>query len=122
MYFALKDFQFEGLSKRSHREDWYPIRLYQIDKVEHPKNYEYYVQLTSNNSEVYFTWCFNNLADAMEHFKWLENTKVEGRRILFGIESRYDCRIAWRKYAWNAEPLDSYINYWIEKEEYGYWR
>ena len=102
-------FAFEGISKKSYTKDGYSFRLYQIDKSEHPKSYEFYVQLTSNNSEEYFTWCFDNLADAMEHFKWLEtidvvktkqqreNAEAAAAAVLFGLISLDDAKKALSK-------------------------
>lgn len=138
-------FAFEGLSKKSYTKDGYAIRVYQIDKSEYPKSYEFYVQLTSNNSEEYFTWCFDNLADTMEHFKWLETVEVvktEQQRenadaaaaaVLFGLISLDDAKKAlskekiitvktdkrndWRTYTKGADQSGSYINYWISKSE-----
>ena len=138
-------FAFEGLSKKSYTKDGYAIRIYQIDKSEYPKSYEFYVQLTSNNSEEYFTWCFDNLADTMEHFKWLETievVKTEQQRenadsymaaALLGwmsfeeakkatskekmITIKTDRREDWRTYTKGAEQSGNYINYWISKSE-----
>lgn len=121
-------FAFEGLSKRAQTADGYNIRLYQIDKNEHPQYYEYYVQLTSNNSEEYFTWCFDNLAEAMEHFNWLKDSKVVYTYTLYGTPITADCRRSWRQYAWEADTSGTYINYWIAKNQrvsYGFqqdWR
>lgn len=136
---------FEGISKKSYTKDGYAIRVYQIDRSEHPKSYEFYVQLTSNNSEEYFTWCFDNLADTMEHFKWLETVevvKIEQQRenaeayalfVLLGqmtleqaqkaaqkeeiVTTKYDKRELWREYSKEAEPEGTYIRYWISKTE-----
>lgn len=138
-------FAFEGISKKSYTKDGYVFQLYQIDKSENPDWYEFYVRLTSNNSEEYFTWCFNDLADTMEHFKWLETIKVvktEQQRenadsyaaaVLLGVMSfeeakkaaskeklitvKTDKRKDWRTYTKGAEQSGSYINYWISKSE-----
>lgn len=129
-------FAFEGLSKSASTADGYGFRIYQIDKAKNPDSYEYYVQLTSNNSEEYFTWCFNNLAEAMEHFNWLKDIKVVyhvPEHFLFGVKisaSNEDRRNSWRQYAKSAEAIGNYINYWISKtervlDEYGFrsdWR
>ena len=63
-------FAFEGIEKKANTKDGYNFKLYQVDKTEKPKCYEYYVQLTSDDSEEYFIWCFDKLNEAMEHFKW----------------------------------------------------
>ena len=142
---AASAFAFDGFSKKSYTQDGYAIRVYQIDKSEYPKSYEFYVQLTSNNSEEYFTWCFNNLADTMEHFKWLESievVKIEQLRenadayaflVLLGqmtaeqaqkaaqkekiITIKHDKREYWRTYAKGADLSGNYVNYWISKSE-----
>ncbi len=138
-------FAFEGISKKSYTKDGYGFQLYQIDKSENPDWYEFYVCLTSNNSEEYFTWCFNDLADAMEHFKWLEtievvkteqyreNAEVYTYLVLLGqmtleeaqkaaqkeklITTKIDRREDWRTYAKRAEQSGNYIRYWISKKE-----
>ena len=116
-------FAFEGLSKSSGTADGYSFRLYQIDKAIYTQSYEFYVQLTSNNSEEYFTWCFDNLAEAMEHFNWLKEIKVVynvPESSFFGIvfpAHTEDRKNSWRRYAKEAEPSGNYINYWISKTE-----
>lgn len=128
LYLPFSLFAFEGLSKRSQTADGYNIRLYQIDKIEHPQSYEYYVQLTSNNSEEYFTWCFDNLAETMEHFNWLKDIKVVYTYTLYDTPFTADNRKIWRQYAWEADTSGTYINYWIAKTQrvfYGFqqdWR
>lgn len=139
-------FSFEGISKKSYTKDGYGFQLYQIDKSENPEWYEFYVRLTSNNSEECFTWCFNNLNEAMEHFKWLETVEVVkteqqienadyyvasvilGQMTLEQAQKaaqkekiitvvKRDNREYWRKYSKEAEPEGTYINYWISKTE-----
>lgn len=69
-------FAFEGISKTALSTDGYTVRLYQIDKSVSPDSYEFYVQLKSNNSQEFFTWCFDNLKEAMEHFEWIKTINV----------------------------------------------
>lgn len=113
---TVSSFAFEGFSKESSTEDGYPIKLYQIDKSEHPDSYEFYVRLFSHDSEEVFTWCFNKIADTMEHFKWLETIEVV---------SSYDKRESWRTYTFDSEIMSSgAISYWISKkwEWWASWR
>ena len=116
-FLSFSTFAFEGLSKQSQTLDGYSIRIYQIDKNEHPNSFEYYVQLTSNNSEEYFTWCFNSLVDSMEHFNWLKDNKVVYTLTFYESPVSLDCRRSWRQYAYDADTAGTYINYWISKKQ-----
>ena len=113
-FISFSIFSFEGINKKSSTKDGYSFRLYQIDKSEHPNSFEFYVELTSNNSEEYFVWCFDELNKAMTHFKWLETIEVEYEIELFGSWVSVDKRKSWRKYSNEAEVKnDTYILYWI---------
>lgn len=140
-FISFSAFSFEGLAKKSSTKDGYGFRLYQIDKSEFPDSYEFYVRLTSNNSEEHFTWCSNSLKEALEQFKWLETINVvytEQQRenaeiitllFLAGkmtfeqaqnaaqnakiITVKQDRRKQWRDYSYKAEQSGTYINYWI---------
>ena len=82
------------LLKQSETEDSYGIALVQInsDKTiseynildylikEYKKNHkeqlsDYFVFMDSGDEEI-FIWCFKQLSDAMEHFKWCESNKI----------------------------------------------
>lgn len=137
-------FAFEGISKVASSTDGYTVRLYQIDKSVNPDQYEFYVQLKSNNSQEFFTWCFDNLNEAMEHFEWLktinvveikrerEGAEALGYMVLFGTitlaeaqkqaqklpTKEYDKRKDWRNYSWEATvSSNGYTNYWISKKQ-----
>ena len=104
-FISFQIFSFEGINKETTTKDGYSFRLYQIDKSEHPNGYEFYVKLTSNDSEEYFVWCFDKLNEAMTHFKWLETIEVV---------SCSDRREYWRKRSFEAEVEGAYIRYWID--------
>lgn len=139
-------FAFEGISKTALSTDGYTVRLYQIDKSVSPDSYEFYVQLKSNNSQEFFTWCFDNLKETMEHFEWIktinvveieqerEGAEALGYMVLFGTitltetqkqaqklpitTKKYDKRKNWRIYFYKAEVFSNgYTNYWISKEQ-----
>ena len=69
-------FAFEGISKTGSSTDGYTVRLYQIDISVWPDDYEFYVRLESIDSQEFFTWYFDNLNEAMEHFEWLKTIDV----------------------------------------------
>ena len=129
----------EGISRKSKTKDGYSFELYQI-------NSQYFIELTSNNSEECFIWEFDLLNESMEHFKWLEGIDVvditleredaEGLAylVLFGmisleeaqklaskqplIEKKTDKRDDWRKYSYFADSDDKgYIIYLISKSK-----
>ena len=141
-FISFSVFSFEGIAKKSATKDGYGFQLYQIDKSEFPDSYEFYVRLTSNNSEEYFTWCYDNLKDALEQFKWLEtinvvyteqqreNAEIYALLFLAGkmtfeqaqneaqkrkiITVKQDRRKQWRDSSYKAEQSGTYINYWID--------
>ena len=144
--FCLSTFAFEGISKTASSTDGYTVRLYQIDKSVSPDSYEFYVRLKSNNSQEFFTWCFDNLNEAMEHFEWLktinvveikqerEGAEALGYMVLLGTitlaeaqkqaqklpitTEKYDKRKNWRNYSWEADvSSNGYTNYWISKKQ-----
>lgn len=132
--------EFKGMEKTSKTNDGYIIILYQINKKVSPNSYEYYVNLTSNNTEEYFTWCFNELVDAMVHFRYLETINVvddkkeienselyknlslqktiEKAVLIELLEESKDKRTSWRKNSYKAVKEDSsnYIRYWISNK------
>lgn len=147
--FVWSAFAFEGISKTASSADGYTVSLYQIDKSVNPDCYEFYVRLKSNNSQEFFTWCFDNLNEAMEHFEWLktinvveikrerEGAEALGYMVLFGTitlaeaqkqaqklpitTKKYDKRKDWRNYSYKAEvSSNGYTNYWISKRQRDY--
>lgn len=97
-FISFSIFSFEGIDKKSTTKDGYDFRLYQIDKSEYSNCFEFYIILTSDNTQKHFVWCYDSLIKATTHFKWLETIDVEYYDLI-----NSDVRITWRGQSYRSE-------------------